>query len=108
MENEEVVARKHYSIAIERANKLSDLLKNQNFIDLFQTHFMDDYATTQIKNYSVLKPEQREKVQENMIGRSVFAQFINTVEISGNMATVALQELDSPQNNDDISEESSH
>lgn len=102
LHEQEQMARAGYEESIQLAKNLDVFLRDPKFQELFGTHFIDNYAITQIKNYSLIAPDRRFKVHENMIGRSVFTSFMTDIMTAGNASVIALRELDAPAPEDDV------
>lgn len=76
--------------SIANAEKMKEQVSSQNFIDLFETMYIKDFAVANAQNISVYKPEVRERIQEKLVARSIFSKFIEQVLNDGDEAKAAM------------------
>jgi len=78
---------------IELAEKMKKLLANDDFQDIFEERFIKAWTITNTYKMAVYNDETRARVQEGMVARSHFTQFIESIIIDGNTAKKDLAEL---------------
>ncbi len=77
----------------DRARMMKSLQEDPRFIKLFSNGYIKDWAITQTNNMSTYQRERRVGVMEQMLARSVFAQYCETIIDDGNMAIDTLQAI---------------
>jgi len=82
-----------YETDIAVAEKLVRLQENQDFIDVFMKHYLEDYAITQIHNIGYRTPEQVNGFVANTMARGKFVKFMDSVLFDGNEAQQKLRDL---------------
>lgn len=78
---------------IDEAEKMKQIVSQQNFIDLFETKYIKDFAVASVQNMSSYKPETRVRVNEKIVARSVFSKFIEQVLSDGDEGRTAMAEF---------------
>lgn len=78
---------------IENGKRMKELLKDENFKVLFHELFVDAWQRTQIGNFASASHESRGKVNEGMLIRSGFLNYIDEVLSDANEALAIKEEL---------------
>jgi len=83
MNNTEVDNRQ---VQVDRGLAMVRLLNNDDFKLVFEKHYLEDWALTQVHNVSVYENSSRGPVMEQMLARSIFSVFCSDVVAEGNIA----------------------
>jgi len=86
---------------IDMGEKMSRLLDNQDFIDIFEEDYIKGWALTQTHNVAAYNPQRRPAVMEEMLARSIFSRRIEEIIQNGNTAKLELRELLEMQKDDE-------
>jgi len=89
-------------VEVERGQAMLRLLNNDDFKLVFEKHYLEDWALTQVQNVSVYPKETRGPVMEQMLARSIFSVFCSDVIAQGN---IAKEDLDSEATDVEVVEE---
>ena len=73
-------------VEVERGQAMLRLLNNEDFKMVFEKHYLEDWALTQVHNVSVYENSSRGPVMEQMLARSIFSVFCSDVVAEGNIA----------------------
>ena len=79
-------------VEVDRGAAMVRLLNNEDFKSVFEKHYLEDWAITQVQNIAVYRKETREAVMEEMLARSIFSIFCSDVIAKGNIAKDDLAE----------------
>jgi hypothetical protein len=96
MENQgqELVEAKNFmNHKIELAEALQRLQANPDWQLVIDTHFIKDWALTQINNVGVYNQDQRRGYLEQAMARGIFNQEMHDIIEDGRMAKQALAEI---------------
>ena len=83
---------------INLGKALKRLESNEDFLLLFNDGYVINYAITQVTALAGAKPESREKILENMIARSHFIKYIDSVRTDASMAVEQQREIQLEEN----------
>ena len=78
---------------IDLGKALKRLEGNEDFLLLFNDGYVINYAITQVTALAGAKPESRERILENMVARSHFIKYIDSVRTDASMAIEQQREI---------------
>ena len=82
-----------YQHDVELGEAMDRLENNPDFIAVFQTKFIEDFAVTNTMLVSSYDQATRQRTFEKMVGRSIFTQFLMGVKQDAEFAKQALIEI---------------
>ena len=80
------------TVEVERGQAMIRLLNSDDFKLVFEKHYLEDWALTQVQNVSIYDNASRGPVMEQMLARSIFSVFCSDVVAQGN---ISKEDLDS-------------
>ena len=76
---------------VERGEAMQRLFDNEDFVNIFQKHFIEAWGITNTMNIANYDQQTKQRTFEKMNARSVFATYCQDTIEEGNMAAEALR-----------------
>ena len=94
-----------YQHDVDLGEAMTRLETNEDFLALFQTKFIEDFAITNTMLVATYDQATRQRTFEKMVGRSTFTQFIMGIKNDAEFAKQNLAEMEKEEPEDFESEE---